>query len=93
MLTINHEAKKYRINFKYERESDKTVCFIYDSTDNKNKVLLATGIARKSHLDKHFDKNQGRKHSLEKALNIMNISKEFRKEIWKEYFNLRHHKF
>ena len=48
---------------------------------------ISTGIATKSPKDL-FNKNEGRKHSLEKALQHMNLTKDQRRKVWEDYRNL-----
>lgn len=98
MLTLEHAGRRYRINFVYDKDdsnhrtTERTTCIIYDTT-NDEKVVIAKNSARKSHLDKFFDKNEGRKHALENVLTLTNFDKDFRKEIWKKYFEMRHNKY
>lgn len=71
-----------------------TICEIYQIDENKTRVVIGVGVAKCSYPDK-FDKNKGRKISLQRAINTTTIipSPNDRKKFWEAYYKMRNSKW
>lgn len=73
------ELANYHIYWKHQY--NKTICFI----KNKGEVI-ATGESHVSPNEKFYVKEVGRKLSLRRAIEKLNLSKDERQVIWVNYF-------
>jgi hypothetical protein len=92
MLKVTDQnGNKYEIFFRYyDEESGRlTYCTILD--ENKNVLTRQKAVCKKPDI---FNKNVGRKLSLSRALKDLTqyseeTGREFRRNIWNQYFNMR----
>ncbi len=105
LVTLN--GKRYHITWSHIQfpvRGGVTECFIYEYQADGTKQLIIKGHADCSHKDQ-YDKNLGRKLSLERALltrvpdqstpKVWNpvFDHESRKAVWAEYFRMRGGKY
>jgi hypothetical protein len=88
LIGFSHSVLPYSIGF-----SDRqTQCFIHELNDKNEKILLYADCAICSIKDQ-FNKNVGRKISLQRCLSMSCFSKEDRTQIWNSYKDMRNGKW
>lgn len=106
-MIVEALGKKYQIGFchtekpKRKREKRMTMCFIYElNTDKKERVIATSSQASCSSKDQ-FNKEEGRKRALTRALQQLwpstdgtdhNLRRQVRTLFWNVYFHRNGHK-